>query len=132
MEKYLIPRKTSLLALTVFLALALFLHGSAVSANRAASLLPLFCPFELITHIPCPGCGMTHALFSMAQGNMRDAWLLNPFAFFLILLLALSCLPGGYVKRQPPRAVFLMRLLFTVALLSLLYYWVVFRVMELL
>ena len=132
MEKYLIPRKISVFALAGFLALALFLHGSAVSANKAASLLPFFCPFELITHIPCPGCGMTHALFSMAQGNMRDAWLFNPFAFFLVLLLAMSCLPSGYVKRQSPRAAFLMKLLFVVAFLSLLYYWVVFRVMKLL
>jgi hypothetical protein len=128
MEKYLIPRKMSFLALGGFLALALFLHGSAISVNKIIGLLPVFCPFELITHIPCPGCGMTHALFSMAQGNMGDAWLFNPFVFFLIFLLAMSCLPKVYVKRQPPRAAFLMRLLFVVAFLSLLYYWVVFRV----
>jgi hypothetical protein len=130
MEKYLIPRKMSFLALGGFLTLALFLHGSAVSANRIVGLLPVFCPFELITHIPCPGCGMTHALFSMAQGNVRDAWLFNPFSFFLILLLAMSCLPGSYVKRQPPRAAFLMKLLLVVALFSVLYYWIVFRVVE--
>jgi hypothetical protein len=131
MEKYLIPRKMSFLALGGFLALALFLHGSAISANRIVGLLPVFCPFELITHIPCPGCGMTHALFSMAQGDLWNAWLFNPFSFFLMLLLAMSCLPSDYVKRQPPRAVFLMRLLFVVAFLSLVYYWVVFRLMEL-
>ena len=132
MERYLIPRKMSFLALGGFLALALFLHGSAISANRIVGLLPVFCPFESITHIPCPGCGMTHALFSMAQGNMLDAWLFNPFAFFLIFLLAMSCLPNSYVKRQSPRAAFLMKLLFVVAFLSILYYWVVFRVMGLL
>jgi hypothetical protein len=131
MEKYLIPRKMSFLALGGLLALALFLHGSAIPANRIVGLLPAFCPFELITHIPCPGCGMTHALFSMAQGNMRDAWLFNPFSFFLIFLLAMSCLPSGYVKRQSPRAAFLMRLLFVVSLFSILYYWIVFRVMGL-
>ena len=131
MERYLIPRKMSVFALAGLLALAFFLHGSAISANRIVGLLPVFCPFELITHIPCPGCGMTHALFSMAQGNMLDAWFFNPFSFFLILLLAMSCLPSGYVKRQPPRAAFLMRLLFVVAFLSILYYWIVFRVMGL-
>jgi hypothetical protein len=132
MDKYLIPRNMSIYALAGFLALIFFLQGSAISANRAANLLPLFCPFEAITHVPCPGCGMTHALFSMAQGSLKDAWLINPFAFFLVFLLAMSCLPRGYLKRQPPRAAFLMKTLFTVALSSLLYHWIVFRALKLL
>jgi hypothetical protein len=132
MERYLIPRRMSFLALGGFLALALFLHGSAIPAKRIINHLPLFCPFELVTSIPCPGCGMTHALFSMAQGNIGDAWLFNPFSFFFILLLGMSCLPRGYVKSQSRRTALLMRILFVVALISLLYYWIVFRVMGLL
>ena len=125
MEKYLIPKEVSLLTLSGFLALAIFLHSSAMPAQKAASALPLFCPFELITHIPCPGCGMTHALFSIAEGNIRDAWLFNPFSFFFLLLLAMSCLPRGYIKRQPHRAGLLMKALFLVALTSLLFHWIV-------
>ena len=32
-----------------------------------------YCPFKLITGIPCPGCGMTHALFSLLHLDIRQS-----------------------------------------------------------
>jgi hypothetical protein len=36
------------------------------------------CPWRALTHLPCPGCGMTHAFVAMAQGHFRAAWDFNP------------------------------------------------------
>ena len=51
----------------------------------AASL----CGFKAITGLPCPLCGMTHALVYGMHGNWPEAlhWhLLSPVVFFLLLL----------------------------------------------
>ena len=48
------------------------------------TLIP--CIFHSITTIPCPGCGMTRACLSITQGDFIQAYMFNPFAFFLISL----------------------------------------------
>ena len=35
------------------------------------------CVWRAVTGLPCPGCGMTHALLAIARGNLRDAWQFN-------------------------------------------------------
>ena len=45
------------------------------------------CPTVAITGFPCPGCGMTRAVFSVLRGNFALAWHLHPFVYVL----------GGYV-----------------------------------
>lgn len=45
------------------------------------------CPVVLFTGFPCPGCGMTRAVFAVLRGNFYLAWKLHPFVYVL----------GGYV-----------------------------------
>jgi len=45
------------------------------------------CPTVLITGFPCPGCGMTRAVFAVLRGNFALAWEMHPFVYVL----------GGYV-----------------------------------
>lgn len=46
-------------------------------ANATASLV---CPFRWATSLPCPLCGMTHALAALVHGDVVQAVLLHPFS----------------------------------------------------
>ncbi len=39
------------------------------------------CLWRVITGLPCPGCGMTHALLALAHGDLRAAWGFNRGSF---------------------------------------------------
>lgn len=43
------------------------------------------CPTVVITGFPCPGCGMTRAVFAVLRGNFVRAWQLHPFVYVLML-----------------------------------------------
>jgi len=45
------------------------------------------CPFRAVLGIRCPGCGMTHALVALAQGQVRRALGYNPYVLLLLPLL---------------------------------------------
>ena len=65
------------------------------------------CLFHLITDISCPGCGITRACVSLAQGKFVAAWGYHPFVFFVVpLALGLSCAPtqlrGTWLKLRSP------------------------------
>ena len=47
------------------------------------------CPFRLVTHIPCPGCGMTRAMLCLGQLDFNKAIHLNPFSIplFVVMLI---------------------------------------------
>lgn len=42
------------------------------------------CPVVNITGFPCPGCGMTRAVFAVCRGDFAFAWKLHPFVYVLI------------------------------------------------
>lgn len=39
------------------------------------------CPFHFITHLYCPGCGITRMLFSILKGEFYQAFRYNPLLF---------------------------------------------------
>ena len=45
-----------------------------------------FCPVMIFFRFPCPGCGMTRALFLVLSGHWAQAWRLQPLIFGWILL----------------------------------------------
>jgi hypothetical protein len=45
------------------------------------------CLWRAMTGLPCPGCGMIHALLAMAHGDVRAAWNFNPSSFVVSLIL---------------------------------------------
>jgi hypothetical protein len=49
--------------------------------------VPLFvCPFRTVTGFPCPGCGISRAMLSLASGDWATALRFHPFApYFLVL-----------------------------------------------
>ena len=55
-------------------------------AAGAAFALWLFltgCPIHRLTGLPCPGCGMSRALFCLVRLDFAGAWYYHPLAFFL-------------------------------------------------
>lgn len=47
-------------------------------------VLYTLCPSVLLTGFPCPGCGMTRAMFALMRGDFALAWSLHPFSYVLI------------------------------------------------
>lgn len=74
-----------------------------------APLMPA-CPFRLLTGVPCPTCGTTHAAQALLNGHVMDALAVNPLmtlagvAFVLGGLTApLWVIAGGAVPDAPVR-----------------------------
>ena len=52
-----------------------------LTANRFGISL-WFCPFRVVTGVPCPGCGLTRAVSSLAAGRWAEALQFHPFVPF--------------------------------------------------
>ena len=61
----------------------LFLYAAII---LTAFFLGLPCVWQFLFGIPCPGCGMTRAVFSLLRFDIRGAAFLHPMVFFLPLL----------------------------------------------
>jgi hypothetical protein len=78
------------LSLTSFLAIRMF-----STQTNGFSEGPIFCPIRLATGLPCPACGTTRSIGSIAIGNFEQAWALNPLGFFTFaLVIAWAVKPG--------------------------------------
>jgi hypothetical protein len=59
------------------------------------------CWFRSITGLPCPACGLTHAMCAISHGSFGDAWAYNPFGY-VFYGLALLALFGPVLSRYWP------------------------------
>ncbi len=62
------------IAAAVFLPLLLYAWPDSLFEPGAST----FCLFRNLTGFPCPGCGMTRALVSLARLDGAAAWAYNP------------------------------------------------------
>ncbi|MBM3786440.1 MAG: DUF2752 domain-containing protein [Acidobacteria bacterium] len=70
------------------------LFCAAVEPENAAG--PVFCPFRLITGLPCPFCGMTRGVACLLRGKPVDAFTYHAFSPFVFTgLLAWLALEAG-------------------------------------
>ena len=44
------------------------------------------CPMVIMTGFPCPGCGLTRAMFMVLRGDFAGAWKMHPFIYGVIFL----------------------------------------------
>jgi hypothetical protein len=59
---------------------------AAVLLPPDGASLPI-CPSRLLTGIPCPGCGLTRSVTSLAHADFRRGWLYNPFGIGAIVVM---------------------------------------------
>ncbi len=57
--------------------------------------LPSFCPFYILTGLPCPGCGLTRAFVCLGHGQWRESLHWHPLGWLVFLLLAGLWLRNG-------------------------------------
>lgn len=67
-------------------------------------LFRAFCPMVIVTGFPCPGCGMTRAVFYFATGQFEKGWRMNPLGI-LWLVLALYFAVMRYWFSRPAKGV---------------------------
>jgi hypothetical protein len=127
MERCLIPRKLALIFAGFLLCIVVLHSAGIVSADRVGSSLPIFCPFKALTGIPCPGCGMTRAILSMAKGDFHGAVGHNPFSFFLLFMVIISVVPMKYIGRLPSAAPVVMNYFLIAALIAVVIFWIFYR-----
>ncbi len=129
MDHYLIPRRPAL-GFAAFLLILTGAHATGLlPIARLAGALPVFCPFELLTGIPCPGCGMTRAILSLISGNPSCALLYNPFSFFLLALVTASSLPHRWMQRVPTRVRAVLPHVYAVILGLVVIFWIFGRLL---
>lgn len=46
-----------------------------------------FCPMVIFTGFPCPGCGMTRAIFYLFTGRIRQSVYMNPLGIPIVCLI---------------------------------------------
>lgn len=48
------------------------------------------CLFKHVTGIPCPSCGSTRSVMSLAHGNFLESLAINPFGILVALIMVLA------------------------------------------
>jgi hypothetical protein len=129
MRVYLVPRRMAGALMGSLLLLSALHYAGAVSLGALQAALPPLCPFRFLTGIPCPGCGMTGAIFAIIRGDIRAAATYNPFAALLLVLLVLSLAPDNTLRRLPRQVTDAVPYALGVSLLFIGLYWFGWRLL---
>lgn len=82
-------------------------------------LFDRFCPMLILTDFPCPGCGMTRALFLVLTGHFSAAWKFQPPVYGWIFLGLAFGVRRYVIKREASvRETYIWMLLLGVLLVS--------------
>ncbi len=85
-----IPRYPIWAVLVVGVWIALQILTLVLSAGTDRDVLT--CPLKRLTAVPCPTCGATRSVLSLAQGDLLGALLYNPLLFSVLSVLAIVLL----------------------------------------
>jgi Protein of unknown function (DUF2752) len=58
-------------------------YHTSVDAHASTEV----CIIKHVTHIPCPSCGATRSVLEILQGEIKNAFLLNPLGIVLFLMM---------------------------------------------
>ncbi len=111
--------------LLLWLIASFTIHMFGVSKDAIGEILPVFCPFRLLTGISCPGCGMTQAFLALAEFDVSLAIKLNPFSVPLFLYFVAST-----VKLRIPLSRDIKFYLSVVLIVVIIFWWLLTRVLS--
>jgi hypothetical protein len=111
------------------LDLSLAVGGTLQVAATLARLPAMPCPFRHLTHVPCPGCGLSRACAALLRGNFTESRRMHLFAPLFLAAILLFWMAGlltparreawaNWVARFERRTA-----LPTLLLIALLLYW---------
>ena len=60
-----------------------------------------FCPAVILTGLPCPGCGMTRAVFYFLTGQVKKGWVMNPLGIGWAVLAVYFVVMRYWLGRKP-------------------------------
>jgi len=83
----------------VFVTLAFLSIAESARRLNGFSQGPIVCPIRLLTNIPCPACGTTRSIGSIAIGDFDRAWNLNPLGYLVYLLAIIWAFFPGVITR---------------------------------
>ena len=83
----------------VCLILAFLSIAESAKRLNGFSQGPIVCPIRLLTNIPCPACGTTRSIGSIAIGDFDRAWNLNPLGYLVYLLAIIWAFFPGVITR---------------------------------
>jgi hypothetical protein len=64
---------------------------------------PSFCPFKMMTGLPCPGCGMTRSVVTLLHGDIGASLYYHPLGIAIVALgVALAVADAWYWGRGAP------------------------------
>lgn len=66
-----------------------------------------FCPAVIVTGLPCPGCGMTRAVFYFATGQFEKGWRMNPLGILWLALAVYFCVMRYWFARQAKEVLYI-------------------------
>jgi len=58
---------------------------------------PSFCPFKVMTGLPCPGCGMTRSVVALLHGDATTSFYFHPLGVPLVLVVVLLALADAWI-----------------------------------
>ncbi|MFA7089304.1 MAG: DUF2752 domain-containing protein [Bacteroidales bacterium] len=75
---------TGIIALFLFLIMPLLIILFDPGAGHLQESQS-FCPFKMLTGLPCPGCGMVKSMVSLYKGNLVESFRFHLFGPLLVL-----------------------------------------------
>ena len=71
------------------------------------TVIGAFCPVEIMTGFPCPGCGMTRALLCVLTGQIAESARYN-ICVYLWIPIGLWFIWNRYIKGRKAKGIFVM------------------------
>jgi hypothetical protein len=65
---------------------------------------PSFCPFKVLTGLPCPGCGMTRSVVTLMHGDLATSVYFHPLGIAMVVLAASLALVDAWAWSRSARA----------------------------
>ena len=89
-------------------------------------LLYSLCPMVIMTGFPCPGCGLTRAMFMVLRGDFAGAWKMHPFIYAFAAGVVIFAWKR-YICKKPIGKWFKTGCVVCVVLMVIYYVWRMYR-----